>query len=456
MARRWSTRKRALSGGIPLATRPKVAAGAVAAAVAAALSIWPVLALPAAGFADRGAATEVAQGREPETHVGGMPDAERLVRDNTTFAAALYQRLAGGEGNLFFSPFSISAALAMAYAGARGETETQMARTLSFSLDREKIHPAFARLRSRLAEVARPDSVTLEVANSLWPRAGYPLLGSYTDLMKQHYGAEIVPLDYERNPDGGAETINEWVADNTRGKIQNLIPLGQLDALTALVLVNAAYFKGAWAARFDSAATRDTPFHVSPRETVRAPMMTRTWSVPYADLDSLQAIEIPYAGRSLSMIVLLPREPYGLDRLEADLSLANLTRWRHALASEKVKVFLPRFKMTSTFRLDDNLKAMGMVDAFRPERANFTGISALRGWLWIDAVIHKAFVEVNEAGTEAAAATAVTMKMVSIETERPGEPPVFRADHPFIYLIQENRTQAILFMGRTSDPTKQQ
>ena len=377
-------------------------------------------------------------------------DVSTLVKDNSAFAFDLYQKLCTSDGNIFFSPYSISTALAMTYAGARGNTEKQMARTLRFSLDQKHLHPAFAEFESKLNKLQKCSEVKLSIANSLWPQQDYKFLDEYLHLIKQYYGISITPVDYKRAHEAARQMINRWVEDNTQDKIKNLIQPGILDALTRLVLVNAIYFKGNWASQFKASQTKNASFFTSPEKSIQTPMMTQKQEFPYAELKSLKILELPYAGNELSMLVLLPKEIDGLEQLESALSVETLKQWKSHLNKREVLVFLPRFKMTSQFRLDKTLVSMGMVDAFCDRKANFEGMDGRPNWLYIAAVIHKAFVEVNEEGTEAAAATAVVMKELAL----PAPSPLFRADHPFLFLICENQTGSILFIGRVSDPSK--
>lgn len=373
--------------------------------------------------------------------------------DNTAFAVELYHRLSVAEGNLFFSPHSISTALAMTYAGARGNTEGEMMQALCFSLRQEELHPAFAELESEIARAQASGDVALHVANSLWPHANSPFLDEFLELLQKHYGVSITPVDYA-DAEAARETINGWVEQRTLEKIRELIPQGILNALTRLVLVNAIYFKGEWRSGFEPEGTEETPFFLAPGTTVQAPMMTQVQTFGYAEDDDLQILELPYAGENFSMIILLPREQDGLERLEQKLNLTNLGRWRNRIDTRRVEVFLPKFKTTSMFRLDDTLKTMGMNDAFDERRADFSGMDG-RELLYLAAVLHKAFVDVSEEGTEAAAATgAVVGLKMSAPSGSPPPPPVFRADRPFLFLIQENTTESILFMGRVADPTR--
>ena len=380
------------------------------------------------------------------THPGSSDHGD-LVAGNTAFAIDLYQQLCRQEGNLFFSPYSISTALAMTYAGARGETEAQMAQALHFELGQDALHPAFAALQGRLDAVQASGDVQLSIANALWPHVDYPFLKSFLDLTRLQYGVSLVTLDYESDPEAARQSINAWAEAQTHGKIKDLIPADALDRLARLVLSNAIYFKGNWARQFDPARTEDAPFAVQPGQQVAVPMMAQQLECGYTETEDTQIVELPYVGRALSMVVLLPKQVDGLAALEARLTPAALAQWTTRLWETEVQVFLPRFKVEAAFRLDDALRALRMTDAFDDVRANFAGMDGIAR-LAISAVLHKAFVEVNEEGTEAAAATAVvTFK------GPPQAPPVFCADHPFLFLIRENNSGSILFLGRVVDPT---
>jgi serine protease inhibitor len=374
---------------------------------------------------------------------------ETVVQGNTEFALDLYQRLRTEEGNLFLSPYSISTVLAMTYAGARGSTETQMAQTLHFTLDQKRLHPAFASLEEGLKTVQEKGHILFKVANALWPQVGYPLLEEFLALTEEHYGVLTAPVDYG-DSEAARRKINAWVEGRTQEKIRELIPQGILTALTRLVLTNAVYFKGKWASQFEKGSTRDAPFWIAPRRSVKVPMMTQEHTFRYGDSDSLQTLELPYVGDDLSMIVLLPKKVDGLVELETALTVENLEKWMGGLGKTRVRVFLPRFKVSRGFGLNDTLASMGMVDAFDDSKANFSGMDGNENWLYIAAVLHKAFVDVNEEGTEAAAATAAAMAARGI----PPPAPVFRADRPFVFLIRAGRTGSILFLGRVVNPTR--
>lgn len=372
---------------------------------------------------------------------------EAVVRDNTNFALSLYHELKGEDGNLFFSPHSISTALAMTYAGARGNTEKEMAQTLHFTLAQEVLHPAFASIETTLNEIQKKGDIQLAVANALWPQKDFLLRKEYLNLIKKHYGASITPLDFKNATEKARQIINNWVEDKTKEKIKDLIPKGLLDQLVRLVLTNAIYFKGNWESQFDKDLTKEAPFYLLSGETVKTPMMHQKHEFGYAEHKDLQVLKMPYIGDDLSMLVLLPKKPDGLKDLEEKVTKDNLKKWREKMFEREIIVFFPKFKMTSRFSLANTLSSMGMPEAFSG-KADFSGMTGTRE-LFISDVIHKAFIAVDEQGTEAAAATAAVMKLAGV----PPPPPVFKADHPFLFLICDNITGSILFMGRVLNPS---
>jgi serpin B len=375
----------------------------------------------------------------------GQSNLEAAVRGNTDFTLDLYQKLRKLEGNLFFSPYSISTALAMTYAGARGDTQTQMAQALHFLQDPNMLHPAYARLGAKLEEAGKNGHIQLKIANTLWPRKGYKLLKTFLALAKKFYGVRITPIDFGEE-EAARQMINAWVEERTESKIKDLIEAGVLDDSTRLVLVNAIYFKGEWAGKFDPSLTIQAPFLTYPGGQIQVPMMTRKDTFRYAEDDGLQILELLYDGDDLSMLVLLSREVDGLAKFEESLVVDNLDKWIRNMQETEVEASLPRFELSFPFRLDDTLKSMGMENAFTT-KADFSSMDGSQE-LYLGAVLHKAFVAVNEQGTEAAAATAVTMQTKAIAFP----PIVFRADHPFVFLIRENKTGSILFLGRVANP----
>lgn len=375
--------------------------------------------------------------------------AASVVKGNTAFAFDLYAKLKSKEGNLFLSPYSISTALAMTWAGARGQTEQQMARTLHFSQPQEPFHKAYGHLIKQFNTQGQKGDYQLSVANALWLQKEYQFLPEFLGVASTHYDASLQQVDYVNETEKTRLTINDWTAKRTQDKIKDLIPKGVLDALTRLVLTNAIYFKGDWALQFDVNQTREAPFSVSADKRVNVPLMHQKEKFKYAQTETHQMLELPYKGEALSMLVLLPNKIDGLPTLEKELTADRLTQWQQQMRKQEVLVYLPKFKIASQFGLKATLSAMGMPDAFG-DTADFSGMNGLKN-LYISDVIHKAFVEVNEEGTEAAAATAVIVGLRSM----PAPPPVFRADRPFVFLIKDNATGSILFMGRVADPTQE-
>ncbi len=377
-------------------------------------------------------------------------DREEVTRGNNAFAVDLYGHLRQQKGNLFFSPESISTAFAMADAGARGQTAAEMARVFHFTLPPDRLHPAMGAL---LAGMNAPNhGYELRVADALWAQQDARFLPGYFDLMQRDYGADFHRVDFKTQPEAVRGTINQWVEQQTNNKIQNLIGPGVLTPLTRLVLTNAIYFKGTWRDPFEKAATQDGEFRFSAAQTATVPLMHRTGSgYRYYDGGTFQELELPYDG-DLAMVVLLPKETDGLSGLEQRFTATAAQEWVGKLAPvQKVILTFPHFTMTQQFELSGTLAAMGMPQAFTPA-ADFSGMTG-KPEFSISAAIHKAFIDVNEQGTEAAAATSTVM--VATAMLRPAqEPPpiVFRADHPFLFMIRDTKTGGILFMGRIEDP----
>ena len=367
------------------------------------------------------------------------------------FGIDLYHQLAAPKDiNLFFSPYSIHTALAMTSAGARGQTLAQMAGVLHLGSP----GPATHELRGKLIEwinstqgTGGKEAVQLSVANRLWGFAGYPYHKEFLDLLQTHYKAELEAVNFAQS-EAARRKINGWVEDQTRQKIKDLIPAGALTPLTRLVLTNAVYFKGNWASQFEPKATRAEPFQLGGGKTVDVPMMNRTGSYRYSATQLAQVLELPYVAEKLSMFIFLPRAADGLAELEKPQVLAGLLNPAKARPVQ-VRVSIPKFKLETSFSLPTPLKAMGMVDAFDDRKADFTGIATVERGLYITDVLHKAYVDVNEEGTEAAAATGV---IVGVRSMAPSEPEVFKADRPFLFAIRHNDSGAVLFMGRVMRP----
>jgi len=377
-------------------------------------------------------------------------DQQAIAEGNTAFALDLYAKLKDQkkDENLFFSPYSISTALAMTWAGARGETEKQMAQTLHFTLDQERTHPAFAVLQKYLNAGGKKGGYQLNVANALWGQKEYDFLREFLERTDKYYSARLNEVDFVNETEKTRQRINAWVEKKTNNKIKNLIKKGVLKKLTRLVLTNAIYFKGDWAVKFREENTKTAPFHITAKKKVEAPLMYQMKYFKYAETENLQILELPYKGDDLSMVVLLPHGIDGLGGLEKVLNSKTLKGYTNRLRQREVRVFLPKFKMTCEFSLAGTLAAMGMPNAFTMA-ADFSGMNGRKD-LYISAVVHKAFVEVHEEGTEAAAATGVVMTTKAMPTP----PPVFRADHPFLFLIRDNHSGSILFLGRMMNPAK--
>jgi len=373
---------------------------------------------------------------------------KQMVQDNSVFALNLYGQLKQRENNLFFSPFSISAALAMTYAGAREKTASQMASALHFDLEPDQLHLSMGELISRLNAVQKESEVELSVANAIWAQKGYQFLDAFFRVIQQSYQADLNQVDFTTAADAARQAINRWVAAQTHQKIKDLIPPGVLDALTRLVLVNAIYFKGFWDTRFKAEDTREMAFWLSGESSIEVPMMHQEHQYGYWENEWLQMLEMPYKDEALSLFVLLPKEKTGISELERNLTLENMQRWQDQLRKQKIELFFPKFKIEAQFNLGQTLSAMGMPDAFDPDSADFAAMIGKKE-LFISAVIHKAFVEVNEEGTEAAAATGVVIGVTSIAPPV----PIFKADHPFVFFIRDNASGSILFLGRLLDPS---
>jgi serpin B len=375
-----------------------------------------------------------------------------LVEGNSAFVFELYQALKEKEGNLFYSPYSISLALAMTYAGARGETAEQMAATLQFLLEQERLHPAFNWLDAELARRGEGaqgkdgEGFRLNIVNAIWGQKDYEFLPAFLDVLAENYGAGLRILDFMTETEKSRLAINDWVSDQTEGRIEDLIPPGAIDELTRLVLTNAIYFNAAWEYPFDKDMTAEGPFYLLDGGQVIVPMMKQTESFGYTDGEGYQAVELPYDGGELSMVILLP-EADMFEAFEEELQAQKVCDIISDLQLTEVTLTMPRFEFDSDFSLKDTLAEMGMPIAFS-ENADFSGMTG-NPELLISDVVHKAFVAVDEAGTEAAAATAVIVGT----TSAPGEPPVeVTLDRPFIFLIRDIETGAILFVGRVLNP----
>lgn len=376
--------------------------------------------------------------------------AARLVDGNNGFALDLYRKLAVRDGNLFLSPFSISAALAMTYAGAAGTTQAEMARTLELRLGPPEVHVAFGALLDSLNRGSSFGGYRLDIANRLFGQAGFGFTKSFLATTREQYRAELKEVDFERSAETARATVNDWAAQQTEGKIRDLFPAGSVTADTTICLANAIYFKGDWASQFPPSRTNNAPFHLASGATVDVPMMTQTLkakvAIPYANADDASVLELPFRGGDLAMIFLLPSTADGLPQLESTLTRAALDGWLAKLSKNEIWVTLPRFTVESTFDLRDTLSQMGMPSAFAADAADFSGMDGQRD-LFLDAAVHKAYVKVDETGAEAAAASGFG------GTVAVSMPASFVADRPFLFFIRDEVTRSILFVGRVADPS---
>ena len=408
---------------------------------------------------EKGEQGEVASSGKTREADPDATDVERLVADNSAFGLDFYRALRSTEqGNLLFSPFSISLALAMAYAGARAETETQMASALRFTLHQERLHQAFNALDLLLAgkggvtDDGRPWGFQLRLANSLWGQHDYTFLPEFLDLLAVNYGAGMQLVDFVSDPEAARIEINDWVAEHTGEKILDLIPEQAIDDKTRLVLVNAIYFKSAWATPFPEWATSQRDFHLLDGGAVRVPMMRQQAYFRHAAGEGFQTVQLPYNELRTSMVLLVP-DAGQLAAFEETLDEARLAEILGALQGTQLDLTLPRWRVTtSSVELKGVLTALGMRDAFIDFVADFSGMDG-RYSLKIEEVLHKAYIEVNEAGTEAAAATAVVTADSSCAGPDTVQLPVLTVDRPFIYLIIDDQTGTILFAGRLVDPS---
>lgn len=384
-------------------------------------------------------------GQKPVPRVEWTKDVQAVADGNNAFAFDLYGRLAGDKElkgkNLFFSPYSVHSALAMTASGAKGATRDEMAKVLTIPADDKLLASGdLGRYYTR----PRKD-FELSVANALWGRKGFPWREEWLGLQKDRFASGFHEADFAGSPDGERKRINKWVEDQTRERIKDLLLPGQVNANTTMVLTNAVYFKAKWVTQFDPKKTRKTPFHLADNTTVEVPMMYGSVKCGYARrADGTTMVELPYQGGELSMVVILPKPSVELSAVEKQLTPKVLAEWLGQLKDQAAhEVHLPRFKLETRYELPEHLVALGMKKAFTPG-ADFTGM-ATESPGWIQQVTHKGFVEVNEEGTEAAAATAVALGDSKF-------PPPFFADHPFLFLIRDTQRGTILFMGRVEKP----
>ncbi|XP_067013774.1 leukocyte elastase inhibitor isoform X4 [Anabrus simplex] len=371
---------------------------------------------------------------------------EAVAKGNMAFTANLYKLLRETEGNVFFSPISIEVILALAYTGARGDTAEQMAAALQLPKDRSTLQAGF---HSLMLSLKSTDSMTLEIANRIFGQKSFPFEADFKTVAEKYFLSAAQEMNFAKEPEASRKIINQWVEERTRNKIRDLIPEGLIDSMTRMVLVNAIYFKGKWKSQFDADNTYPQPFHLSKRESKEVPMMHIKKKFGYAEREDLQAkvLVMPYVGDQISMVILLPDAIDGLDDLESKLDKIDMADILQSVENVEVEVTLPRFKLETTIDLNDPLKRLGMTDMFDEEAADFSGISKVEG-LFVSKVLQKAFIEVNEEGSEAAAATAVVIAMrMELWPD-----PVFIADHPFLFVVFDYASNSPLFFGRLTTP----
>ena len=389
---------------------------------------------------------------------GSPMEAKQLAIANNTFAFDLFARLAKDPGNLVLSPFSIDAALAMTSAGARRETARQIAKTLHISNGPSDVHAGFALLLKEMNDT-KASRCRLVIANSLWWQKGFPLKDQFQEIAQDQYGGYLRAVDFHTSADAARQQINDWVATQTQGKIKDMIESGLIHSETDLVLGNAVYFEGRWSIPFDKDETKLSPFHPSSGKSVSVPMMNAASAFSYVESADVQVLELPYADTAnledipyvsnrFSMVILLPKKVDGLSALEQTLTAAQIDKLRNQSRLQEVILSLPRFKIASGIRLERTLEAMGMCDAFSKERADFSGITDAKP-LFIDFALQKAWVDVDEEGTVAAAST-ITGATHGLHLNA----TVFNANHPFLFLIRHNPSGTILFLGRVTNPLK--
>jgi serpin B len=379
-------------------------------------------------------------------HAANEPSTKPIVATGNAFAIDLYAKLHTQKGNLCVSPYSISSALDMTSAGARGQTAAQMLAMLHWSDQPGALHDAVADLNLR-SERDR-FGTELNVANSLFGQSGLNYHPDFLKLLTEKYHAQLQQVDFHQRV-RAADQINHWAAAQTHDRITEALPASAIDASTRLVLINAIYFKANWVEPFEKSATKERPFFVDGDQSVNVPLMWQQHAFSYFESDQLQVVALPYQGH-YEMDILLPRTRNGLAELEKALTIDSLNTWLTAMQRRLVAISIPRFENSGGFSLKDPLKALGMTDAFDINKANFTGMAS--DPLYVGDVIHKTFISVNETGTEAAGTTSVVMRLGAVMIRKPEVPVIFCADHPFLYLIRDQSSGAILFMGRVSTP----
>lgn len=413
----------------------------------------PPASAPVSAEAPAPAPTQAPTAAGPSLPPPTAAELDSFAKGNNAFAFDLYGKARAAKGNLAISPVSLVTALTMTWAGARGDTAAQMKKVLHADGSSEAAIEVAGKLAASFKDPSR--KVTLRLANRLFGEKTYTFERAYTDRVRASFGAPFEALDFKKDAEGGRKRINDWVAGETQSRIKDLIPAGVLDGDTRLVLTNAIYFLGDWADPFDKDATRPEAFHTSATESKTVPTMHKVEAFRFAAKDGVKVLEMPYQGGDLAMTFVLPDAVNGLEAVEKKLSPAMLDGLVAALASQRVLVSLPKFEIDpkESLSVGDMLKDLGMPLAFERLRADFTGIAnppKPEDRLYISKVFHKAFVKLDEKGTEAAAASAVAMARAG---GAPSAPPEFKADHPFLFFLRDTRSKMILFMGRVTDPS---
>ncbi len=374
---------------------------------------------------------------------------EQIVEGLNTFAFDFYNSITKQAlENTFYSPLSISSALAMTYAGAEGETAKQMQQTLHYGPQDVSFHSQFANLIESL-RVSEKSDFEMTIANAVWVQNNYKLQKNYLQIVKGKYLSEAREIDFISQPDASRETINEWVSDKTANRIHNLIPPNAINAMTRMILTNAVYFNAEWSHKFNPKMTRKESFYCMNGEIIETDMMYQRHYYQYSQTSDYQMLELTYKGYEYSMLIILPKNPGGLSKLNKRISCKDIAKHDNSKQQEDILVYLPKFRLETAYELNAYLMEMGMTDAFS-QQADFSGMTGNKD-LMISSIFHKAFIEVDEEKTEAAAATAVVMKLTAMAPS-PVAPIEFRADHPFMFIIRNQKEKAILFMGQLTTP----
>ena len=376
-------------------------------------------------------------------------DSSNIIDANNQFAIDFYSQASlESDQNIFFSPWSIMTAFAIVSEGARGNTAEEMQNVFGFSSNKIQRQNEFKSVNDELNQ--EDSSYSLQVANALWLADFFEPLKEYVDIAKKYYDSEVSAVDFVG--DEGVDTINSWAAEKTNDKIKTILPPGSTNELTRLVITNAIYFKGTWVTQFDEEHTNDQDFTVDSDTIIKTPMMNLYQNQHlYGETENIKILELPYEGEKLSMLLLLPKEIDGIADLENSLTIENLNYWKDSLLEQELQIVsIPKFELETKYDLIPPLHKLGINDAFDQNNADFLGITTSEQ-LFITSALHKAYVDVNEEGTEAAAVTAITVGTTSVD---PNPPPTFVADHPFIFVIQDNETGHILFIGRMTNPSE--